>query len=280
MGLFIWDAQPSKIFVWDTSISKVFLWDTQVRPTWWQPWANTLLYLPLEQDVSDYSLNHYATTSSWVTYTTVWWVQSVHINSTGWISLTWTAPDASVTEQTCSIWYYVTSQTSSSRRCLWEIAKQNVCYTWCVLKENSTNIQYTDENGWVWSWTTITANQWNNVIITCDASARKIYINWTLAWSWTWRNRPRGNYPYSYEQSNTIFNSRDGLSASNWLRWNARELIFEDVVWDAQKVLVYYNATKNNYPVTLNSLQNINLTPTNEINITPNNNGSGNVQSI
>ena len=31
---------------------------------------------------------------------------------------------------------------------------------------------------------------------------------------------------------------------------------------------------------TLNSLQNIILTPTNEINITPNNNGSGNVQSI
>ena len=31
---------------------------------------------------------------------------------------------------------------------------------------------------------------------------------------------------------------------------------------------------------TSNSLQNINLTPTNEINITPNNNGSGNVQSI
>jgi hypothetical protein len=41
-----------------------------------------------------------------------------------------------------------------------------------------------------------------------------------------------------------------------------------------------YNATKDNYPATLNSLQNINLTPTNEINITPNNNGSGTVLDI
>ena len=73
MGLFLWDSEPSKIFVWDTPISKVFLWDTQVRPSYtpwpWQPWANTLVYLPLATNSNDQSWNWNNGTDTNITYT-------------------------------------------------------------------------------------------------------------------------------------------------------------------------------------------------------------------
>jgi hypothetical protein len=68
--------------------------------------------------------------------------------------------------------------------------------------------------------------------------------------------------------------------SSNYFNGKMSEMIMENRERTEQEVSDYYNATKNNYPTTLNSLQNINLTPTNEINITPNNNGSGTVLDI
>ena len=45
-----------------TKVSSVYIWNwdstaTKVRPAWWTPWANTLVYLKLNWDALDSSWN-------------------------------------------------------------------------------------------------------------------------------------------------------------------------------------------------------------------------------
>lgn len=215
----------------------------------WTPNENTLLYLPLEEDVVDKSWKTWRTfTTSWITYTTVWWVKSAHIGTTGWAYLT--APNPLVnssidkTKQTISVLYYVTSQTSSTRRNIIEFSKYWEEYFGLVLKENTTLVQYNDSYSWYGSWTTILANQWNHVVVTADTTNRYIYINWQLAWSWSsWSNPPRWSRSSSSEQNQWIFTNR-WTSYAQWLNWNARELIIEDKMWSADDVSKYYQRIK------------------------------------
>ena len=220
------------------------------KKKWWKPNANTILYLPLESDVVDKSWKSWRTfTTSWLSYTTVGWVPSAHVWTTWWAYLTAPSPfvDSSIdkTKQTISILFYVTTQQSSSRRILYEFAKNWAEYFALVLKENSTNIQYSDSYAWYWSWTTIVANQWNNVIVTADTTERNIYINGSLAWNWSsWNTPPRWSRPSASENAQWILCSR------NWnydqaLNWNSRELIIEDKKWTAQEVADYYTQIKS-----------------------------------
>ena len=73
----------------------------------WQPWANTLLYFPLENNAIDI-VNNVSLTSSWTTnYTTVWGVQSAEFTKSNWLSNN----NVSVIPQwdvakTLSVWLY------------------------------------------------------------------------------------------------------------------------------------------------------------------------------
>ena len=213
---------------------------------WWQPWANTLLYLPLESDEVDQSWKTGRTFStSWISYTTVWWVKSAHVGASWWAYLTAPKPIVynSVSQQTISVLYYVTSNYSSSRRQIIEFADQSDEYFNVALKEYTTVVQYSDSNSWYWSWTTIVANQWNHVVVTWDSSARKIYINGSLAWTWSWSRYPWWSWWKGYQEYQWILCNRDwGYGGA--LNWNARELILEDKVWTAQEVAEYYTWIK------------------------------------
>lgn len=230
------------------NIKKNYVGTQQVRPSGWTPNENTLLYLPLQSDVVDKSWKTGRTfTTSWLSYTTVGGVPSVHVWTTWWIYLTAPNPLASSsidkTKQTISICYYVTSQTSSTRRSLFEFAKYWEEYFSLVLKENTTILQYSGGT-WVGSWTTIVANQWNNVVVTSDTTTRNIYINWQLAWSWSpWSNPPRWSWNNTSEEAQWILTVR-GWWYNQSLNWNARELIMEDKLWSAEDVSKYYQRIK------------------------------------
>ena len=49
-------------------LQKIYVWSQQVRPSGWQPWANTLAWYPLETDTKDYSWNNRDWTNSNVTF--------------------------------------------------------------------------------------------------------------------------------------------------------------------------------------------------------------------
>ena len=228
-------------------VKRIMVWDKQVRPAGWTPDASrTLLYLPLESNATDYSGNNRTTSATSVTYTTVGWVQSAHVWTTWWIIV---SPNDfishSLNYKTNSVLVYVTSATSSSRRVIFECAKQNYYHFWWMLSENSTNIQFW--SNWCGSntvsWTV--ANSWLHLVQTIWDGYIKFYINWTLVDTQTystwyaWWNRSN-----SIEQNMTIFNDRGWVSDSRWLQWNARELIFENILWSAEDVSKYYNRIK------------------------------------
>ena len=230
-------------------VNKIRVGTQQVRPSGWIPNDNTLLYLPLQSDVVDKSWQ--STTrvfsSSWISYTTVGWVPSIHIGTTWWLLLTTPNPlvTSNTANQTISVLVYVTSQSSSSSRKILEFAIKDKEHTMLHLSSNWYYWYYW-ESAWsvaTPSWSII-ANQRVHIVATTDSSSKKIYINWSLSASWAWSNTPRWIRPNSTEQSQTIFNVRWWLTGSQWLNWNARELIIEDKMWSAADVSKYYQRIK------------------------------------
>lgn len=227
----------------------VYLWTEQ---QWWQPWANTLLYLPLESDVVDQSWQ--ATTrvfsTNWLSYTTVWWVPSVHIGTTWWLKLTAPYPIQSDRTKplTISLLIYVTAQSSSSRRLILDMAATNWSWLWMALYENTSNVKVSFNN---WDtaqatiyWAIPSANSWFNVVVTATNQSSNMYINWQLVWTWNWCTYPRWWRPYWHDNTQWIFCTRDVNRYTSALNWNARELILEEAEWTAQEVADYYTRIK------------------------------------
>lgn len=223
-------------------IQRIYIGTNLVRPTW-KPNANTLLYLPLESDVVDKSGKSWRTfTTSWISYTTVGGVPSVHIGNSWGISLT--APNPIVTtastQQTISFLVYFSDGVISSRRgVLWFTKQNNMDVQFSVL-ENTSKLNLYGASSWATQVQIL--EQWVRKHIVCVNSSAwaYVYVNGVLISTATWSSTPRWVYGSSYEQSQTIWNVRDGLSASQWLRGNMRELIFEDRTWTAQDVANYY----------------------------------------
>lgn len=222
---------------------------------WWTPWANTLLYLPLESDFADQSWQ--ATTrvfsTSSLTYTTVWWVPSVHIWTTWWAKLTTPYPLIYYTETdpvTISVLVYVTSQQTSSRRVILDRWATNGNRFFFALEWWTTNIRYAIDYNNVWKevsprWT-ITANQRMHLALVSTTSSIKGYKNGELVWEITpWRANPWGYRSNNYDNTQWIFCTRDVNSYTDGLNWNARELIIEQKEWTADNVSQYYSFIKN-----------------------------------
>lgn len=214
----------------------------------WTPWANTLLYLPLESDVVDKSWKSWRTfgTNS-LTYTTVGWVQSVHVGTSWWILLTAPKPivTPSVSKQTISILTYVTSQQTSARRIILEWRVQNNVWTVLAFEWGTTEIRaFWDSVGDTVS-ANIIANQRMHIVLTNCSEWKKLYLNWQLVSTWAWVSSPRWSWAYSYTQNQWIFTRRDG---DYWwwlsMNGNARELIAEDTIWSAEDVSNYYQRIK------------------------------------
>ena len=225
--------------------------EKQVYPKYeWEPdVSRTLLYLPLESNTNDYSGNNRTCTPTSVTFTTVGWVQSAHVWTTWWITVTPTNFITQSTQyKTTSVLVYVTSLQTSARRVVREWAIQNVEHHWLNIKEN------TNWNINIFSWTTswmdlssvIAPNTWILITETLWNWVHKVYVNWTLINTVTytstlpaWWSRPN-----SYQQSQTVLNWRGWVSSSQALNWNAREIIFENILWSAEDVSKYYQRIK------------------------------------
>lgn len=216
----------------------------------WKPWANTRVYLPLESDVVDKSWKSWRTfTTSWISYTTVWGVLSAHWTWSNYIRMDTPYPLVNETwvdtnNLTVSLWFYVTSTYSSTRRSLFEFTRYSNQNITLALKENTYIIQWND-GSWYGSDTTYNANVWNNVILTASGTNKKIYINGILKWSWNTGVWAWGYWKNSWWQTQAIITWRD--LTQEWLIWNMREFIIEDKEWTAQDVSNYYNQTKANF---------------------------------
>ena len=219
-------------------------------PYEWKPDASrTLLYLPLESDATDMSGNNRTTSPSSITYTTVGWITSAHIWTNWWISVSPLWFITNTNPKTISFLYYVTSQTSSSRRYLMERAVKNKTYQNILILGNTSYWNCSASNTIISTSWSVVANSWQHVVITQnndsnDATGYKIYINWVLNNTTSWNAKPRWSWPNSYEQVQNLFSNRDGLNTNQSLNGNVREIIFEDIEWSADDVSNYYTRIK------------------------------------
>lgn len=224
-------------------LQKIYIGQNQVRPSgWgWQPWADTILYLPFETDLLDHSQTWLALTNSWnvrIDNGAAYFDGSSYLYSKSFTQI-------NQTNFTASVWFKNTSTANTERVCLHQFryysGYRGYCMwiTWTDLNAQNT---YLKTN---WSSTTVTANERHNLILVRDSANQtsQFYFDgqaitmqnennypelywWLGIWWWMWYNSTMWEYKWIGYMSNVIY---------------------ENKAWTAQEVANYYNQTKGDY---------------------------------
>ena len=207
----------------------------------WTPTSNTLWYYPLtsQTTVNDMSWNWNNLTNNWVTFWNYGWHDSGIFNRSWFLSLNksliawW--QDFSV-----SVWFKYSVQTYY-QTILW-IGAENSNYNFLIwAQSNNYHLML-----WWWNndkdtWYVLNGD-WKNCVVTHSGWTAKVYINWSLIYTGS----------VNYNISNNVTRIWYWVSTStSWsggkFEWWISEVIIENNVWSADKVLNYYNNTKSNY---------------------------------
>lgn len=233
----------------------------------WQPWANTLVYLPLEWDVDDYSWNW--NNWAWKAWSSAWTPDYATL-STGKvvakINWTWgtgsssnisiTIPTYQTAPKTISVWMYKCSSYESWfneqnagawKYFMWQLASDWQNWWAFRLTGNYNWNPYCWYQCWDWSDSRIFAQhnyiwQWQHLVATCDNTNTSYYINWVLKGSLSKVIQANADLfmwvaPFEYSSS----------SPEVRFFWYFSEVILEDIAWTATDITKYYNDTKAQY---------------------------------
>ena len=209
--------------------------------SWWKPWADTLLYMPLDWDLLDYSWNNNNWTAIWtIQFQTIWNKQYAYFNNNSAIQLI-----------TIPVWTWNPSAFTQSCR-----FKTNSNWRWCMhefwSRSNNSRSKVWFYDNWypiqdrygvgydLYMWSVTTSVLWNtriHVIYTYNNWNHQFYINWSLRWTAT------GNLNISWTTYRYIW-----TNSGSWYAWYAMsENIFESKVWTQQEISDYFNKTKVDY---------------------------------
>ena len=171
-------------YIWSTPVKRATIrvngTEKQVRPSGWQPWANTIARWKLDWNTSDSTNNWYDLTvkTGSITYWDLsWWTKYWIFNGSTVLTKT-SVP--SWTKWTLSLW---TNKLSTSE--LVPFA-QSTNTNW---SEYYVQLYLTSNNIWIWTWDyaqhhqfsyTQNTNQWYNIVLTQDWTSMKLYVNGTL----------------------------------------------------------------------------------------------------
>lgn len=202
--------------------------------SWWQPWANTVGYRPLETDLKDYSWNNYDfTTYSWTTTFVNWMVQTnwkIYRNSV-MNNLRW--------NDFTLLMYIVPSNNSSDESYLFFSNNNNLAY--CTI--NFWYWFWTYRLGWVVNWT----REWNYYSASLDWNPHllcvtKSWNSYDLYLDGVFAQNETTNVAIPADTYMVLWNVTSKTKTMKF--W---KLIIEDRKWTAQEILNYYNQTKWNY---------------------------------
>jgi len=214
----------------------------------WQPWANTLLYLPLNitDTYLDKSWNNIQTTNNWVTFGTY-----TSDNVDCWY-FDWSSNNIAVTpfninfkNYTCAIWSYAIG---------WELDAK------IIDMRNNIQLTFVFWTGWKgyaltgvkdWNWTATNFNPWWNytnkwvlVGFTMDNWIFKMYIKWDnldSSQSYTCQLKTAITPDYI-----NIWNEYDNNNSRHY-QWYLSNLILENKSRSASDWDDYFNQTKSLY---------------------------------
>ena len=254
-NIYLWDSIPSEFYVWTTLADEVYIGDVLVwgGNSWWTPWANTVAYIPLRDDLLDHWPNQYTLTNSWwVTIVNdkaniwVWYFnwssRLLNTSISSWLPLWATAKTIS-----CYVRFNYVSSTQSQEmvwfwRCWWgssdsanksfflfrDKSKRLAFTTWWSSNDKPTNV-------------TIVDNTWYHLLATDDGTTYKIYVNWVLNTSGTLTPNTTGTAIVIGWTIDTRSQYED------YVYWYISDVIIENKAWSSQEIQDYYNLTKWNY---------------------------------
>ena len=227
-------TEPKSIKIWTTDIKRVTIrpngTEKQIRPAWWQPWANTVAYYPLNSTDTFYD-------KSWNNRNLT--VYQTPVYQSNYTDLTnWCFAIPNLTYSTCTV----------SFRC-----KRNWTQTWRALVDmvsSNTFIRYRYGTNWYtnfqkglpsWSWEQSLTNDINRHLytVTNNSSNCLVYLDETLKYTLS----SFGTQTAAWSRIGT---GRNGTSTNNPNIY-VSEFIIEDKVRTAQEIADYYNQTKWNY---------------------------------
>lgn len=207
---------------------------------WWHPWANTLAYFPLEDDVLDHVWSNTLSNPSNLTKWTIWY--NFNKKST-WPQVWCTFTNWSV--KFLSIWYKLNSVTWSWNSIVAEIEKYGaVAYNSSHLESRLNNkiAVFSDSNWSLWgavAW--MSSNARHHLTVWCDGSkiliskdgVQETLYNWT---GYTW-----------WGETVSLVREWTGSGNNITLNVDLSEFICESACRSAQEILDYYNLTKSTY---------------------------------
>lgn len=210
--------------------------EKQVRPSWWEPTENTLVYLPLNQE--EQLTNLWTLTKTFSSTGVNWWANYVELPSYWtWVYSYQNQPANDYSEWTMSIWCNIT-------------AMSHQWHYWCVIMWinnywawDNKNVDVQQNVIAISGWTQYTLNYanyynvWHNLVVTSDGA----YLDWsplTIAQSWS------GSTINTY---NILLGKNPRVSNSYWIKGKLSEFIFEKRKRSQQEAINYRNQTKSNY---------------------------------
>lgn len=261
-----WSSDDTTVATVDTTglVTCVTPWECTITATtvngltatcsvgqWWKPWANTIWYYTMDNDI----LNHATTGSTFpdgVLNTATYSTTRVHGNNTYSLycnGSTYAYLPAS------SLFQFWTNDITLSFRVYSET--NNWSYMGMICNYYSSG----DHNNW---WRVTDRHWWVNKLWFCfkwdsyvdDVSNTSIYNDW---WHNVVLTRDSGKF-YLYLDSNLLVSDASHTTFSMWRNANLtfwfnradttystiylNDVIFEDVAWSSQDVSNYYNLTK------------------------------------
>lgn len=205
---------------------------------WWQPWANTIAYYPLNWDALDYSWNWYdGIRWNWAYYSI--WVDGNQCGDFSRARATWITSSCQAEPKTVSFFLKradLNATAKDRRQIIWMTTDFE--WSWCIRCVPTQYNSITKQGTWlVWnSWwnnnrndaTTIDLN-WHHICVTCDTTQTKFYFDGNLLKTYNWVLTP--NSILKIGQTPWIGN--------NPLNWYLQYIILESVEWTAQDIQDY-----------------------------------------
>lgn len=208
----------------------------------WSPSAKTVLYLPLNWDVTDpynnVTYNWGVWTASYDTWD--WATQAANFTGSNSISL-WTSLDLTGGTWLMTVCFWFTTRSpSSEQRC-----SQNRNWTYfhiCWITNSKVRLacMHTDSSTQtnITGTTTLTAN--TKYLYTATIQSNwdiKLYLNWQLEASWTVGVLHSLNFQFGQ-----WIGSGRTWDSEFW-NWMIKDFIVEDRIWTAQEIADYYTHT-------------------------------------
>ena len=230
---YVTQAEYTALLPWAASDWKHYFIYSTSGGWGWQPWANTIFYFPLSEDMLDHSGNS-VSASGWWTITYQWWAGAL-ISSKITINYSTQPTDFTalcyMKNTTSSDIIIAYSNLQSSWWFKWWDIATNVYNSW---QPNSIRVESLwSSPTWKEAFNATTTN-WNLVAFVKDGTNNMgyFYINGILAGSqslvWT-----ASTWNYS-------------LSDGSMYLW---DVILESKCWTAQEISDYFNWTKANYGI-------------------------------